>query len=63
LFDTGSPLNPNLRSLLHCNINVSDFEVSKSFYQMLGIRVLEAAGIEFYTSEAIVPSGLLSILR
>ena len=40
LFGSGSPFTPGVRGLLHYNINVSDFEVSKSFYQLLGFRTL-----------------------
>ncbi|MEH6582303.1 MAG: VOC family protein [Halioglobus sp.] len=40
IFGTGSPFASNLRSLLHYNINVSDFQASKSFYEMLGFRAL-----------------------
>ncbi|ARN75826.1 VOC family protein [Oceanicoccus sagamiensis] len=40
LFGSGSPFATNLRALLHYNINVSDFEASKAFYQLLGFSVL-----------------------
>ncbi len=40
LYGSGSPFATNLRALLHYNINVSDFEVSKAFYQLLGFNVL-----------------------
>lgn len=40
LFGKGSPFTTGVREVMHYNINVSDFEASKSFYQMLGFRVL-----------------------
>jgi catechol 2,3-dioxygenase-like lactoylglutathione lyase family enzyme len=40
IFGQGSPFATNTRKLMHYNINVSNFEASKSFYQMLGFNVL-----------------------
>ncbi|WP_159931127.1 VOC family protein [Oceanicoccus sp. KOV_DT_Chl] len=46
IFGTGSPFAVNTRKLLHYNINVSDFEASKSFYQLLGFGVLLEADVD-----------------
>lgn len=46
LFETGSPSFTNLRSLIHYNINVSDFEESKAFYEFLGFLVLLEIEVE-----------------
>lgn len=56
-FGTGSPISINTLKILHANVNVSNFEVSKNFYMMLGFLPLlevdvnvtdpaEAAGLD-----------------
>ena len=35
---------PNIRSIFHVNINVTDFERSLKFYEMLGFRVIRDLG-------------------
>lgn len=39
VFGSGSPFTVQTRKLLHYNINVSDFDASKRFYELLGFRV------------------------
>ncbi len=46
LFGNGSPYDMNLRSLLHYNINVSDFNTSKDFYELLGFSVLLQVNVD-----------------
>jgi catechol 2,3-dioxygenase-like lactoylglutathione lyase family enzyme len=40
IFGTGSPFAVQTRKLLHYNINVSNFDTSKSFYALLGFKLV-----------------------